>query len=90
VDGSPAYRLGASVVDPDTGTNGTGIRQRFIPEELKISRASAFSSLLPHTLVELMNWQTIDFPAELRFNNVRVYQINGNQNVGWDPAGYPT
>jgi len=30
------------------------------------------------------------FPAELRFNYVRVYQRNGNQNVGWDPAGYPT
>ena len=41
------------------------------------------------------NWQTIDlttmiFPAELRFDYVRVYQRKGSTNVGCDPVGYPT
>jgi len=86
VDGSPSYRLGASAVGPDTGTNGTGVGQRLIPEE-------------PMSLVFNLgispNWQTIDlttmiFPAELRFDYVRVYQRKGSKNVGCDPAGYPT
>ena len=41
------------------------------------------------------NWQTIDlttmiFPAELRFDYVRVYQRKGSTNIGCDPAAYPT
>lgn len=41
------------------------------------------------------NWQAIDlstmiFPAELRFDYVRVYQRKGQTNVGCDPANYPT
>ncbi|KAF8339430.1 beta-glucan synthesis-associated [Amanita rubescens] len=83
VDGSPSYRLGASAVGPDTGTNGTGVGQRLIPEE-------------PMSIVLNLgispNWQTIDlttmiFPAELRIDYVRVYQRKGSKNVGCDPAG---
>ncbi|KAF8339434.1 beta-glucan synthesis-associated [Amanita rubescens] len=86
VDGSPSYRLGASAVGPDTGTGGTGVGQRLIPEE-------------PMSIVLNLgispNWQTIDlttmiFPAELRIDYVRVYQRKGSKNVGCDPAGYPT
>lgn len=33
---------------------------------------------------------TMIFPAELRFDYVRVYQRKGSTNVGCDPAGYPT
>jgi Beta-glucan synthesis-associated protein SKN1/KRE6/Sbg1 len=41
------------------------------------------------------NWQTIDlstmtFPAEMRIDYVRVYQREGNENVGCDPPDYPT
>ena len=30
------------------------------------------------------------FPAELRFDYVRVYQRKGSKNIGCDPAAYPT
>lgn len=41
------------------------------------------------------NWQTIDlttmtFPAEMLVDYVRVYQREGNTNVGCDPPNYPT
>jgi len=41
------------------------------------------------------NWQTIDlstmqFPAEMLVDYVRVYQRKGHINVGCDPEGYPT
>ena len=30
------------------------------------------------------------FPAELKFDYVRVYQRKGQSNVGCDPSNYPT
>jgi hypothetical protein len=41
------------------------------------------------------NWQTIDlttmtFPAEMLIDYVRVYQREGNTNIGCDPPDYPT
>lgn len=41
------------------------------------------------------NWQTIDlttmeFPAEMLIDYVRVYQRTGHTNVGCDPKAYPT
>lgn len=30
------------------------------------------------------------FPAELRFDYVRVYQRKGSTNIGCDPSAYPT
>ena len=41
------------------------------------------------------NWQTIDlttmeFPAIMQIDYVRVYQRKGSNNVGCDPPDYPT
>ena len=41
------------------------------------------------------NWQDIDlttmvFPAEMLIDYVRVYQRDGETNVGCDPPDYPT
>jgi len=41
------------------------------------------------------NWQTIDtttmqFPAEMLVDYVRVYQRKGQTNIGCDPPNYPT
>jgi hypothetical protein len=41
------------------------------------------------------NWQTIDlnsmvFPAEMLVDYVRVYQRDGETNVGCNPPDYPT
>lgn len=41
------------------------------------------------------NWQNITlstmiFPAEMKFDYVRVYQRKGQTNVGCDPSNYPT
>ncbi|KAF8325733.1 beta-glucan synthesis-associated, partial [Amanita rubescens] len=67
----------------DTGTDGTRVGQRLIPEEsmsivlnLGISRAFTFFLLSLRSLVEL--------------SGSRVHQRKGSTNVGCDPAGYPT
>ncbi|KAF8837220.1 glycoside hydrolase family 16 protein [Paxillus ammoniavirescens] len=84
--GVPAARVGAGALGPDQGTNGTGVSQRLI-------------SLEPMSIVLNLgispNWQTIDlttmiFPAEMRVDYVRVYQRNGETNVGCSPDGFPT
>ncbi|KAF8639593.1 hypothetical protein AX14_010040 [Amanita brunnescens Koide BX004] len=71
---------------PDTGPDGSQVGQRLIPEE-------PMSIIL--NLGISPNWQTIDlatmiFPAELRFDYVRVYQRKGSTNIGCDPKAYPT
>lgn len=43
----------------------------------------------------IANWQTIDlstmeFPAIMQVDYVRVYQRTDSQNVGCDPEDYPT
>lgn len=83
IDGTQTYRLGAGAVGPDSATQ---ISSRLIPEE-------------PMSIVLNLgispNWQTINltsmiFPAELKFDYVRVYQRKGQTNVGCDPKDYPT
>lgn len=85
-DGKPTYRLGASSMAPDMGATGSQVGQRLIPEE-------------PMSIVLNLgispNWQAIDlstmiFPAELRFDYVRVYQRKGSTNIGCNPKDYPT
>ncbi|KAF8188985.1 beta-glucan synthesis-associated [Pholiota molesta] len=86
VDGQQTQKITAGAVGPDPLPNGTGVSQRLIPEE-------PMSVVL--NLGISQNWQTIDlttmiFPAELKFDYVRVYQRKGQTNVGCDPPNYPT
>ncbi|KAK2459278.1 hypothetical protein APHAL10511_008699 [Amanita phalloides] len=86
VDGAQTYTMGAGAVGPDTGSDGSQVGQRLIPEE-------PMSIVL--NLGMSANWQSIDlstmmFPAELRFDYVRVYQRKGQTNIGCNPKNYPT
>lgn len=86
-DGQQTARLGATAVGPDQdATVGSGVGQRLIPEE-------PMSIIL--NLGISANWQTIDlstmqFPAEMLIEYVRVYQRKGETNIGCDPPNYPT
>ncbi|KAI6097787.1 beta-glucan synthesis-associated [Pisolithus sp. B1] len=84
--GQPTARLGAPALSPDLGLNGTQVGQRLI-------------SLEPMSIVLNLgmspNWQTIDtstlsFPAEMRVDYVRVYQRQGETNIGCSPPDFPT
>jgi len=86
VNGSMTARVGASSIGPDQGPGGTGIGQRLISEE-------------PMAIVLNLgispNWQTIDlttmqFPAVMLIDYVRVYQRKGQTNIGCNPQNYPT
>ncbi|KAK9451029.1 Skn1 protein [Limtongia smithiae] len=37
-----------------------------------------------------IDWPSIDFPAHLRIDYVRIYQFEGNESITCDPEGYPT
>ncbi|KIP01971.1 glycoside hydrolase family 16 protein [Phlebiopsis gigantea 11061_1 CR5-6] len=85
-DGQPSYRLGAAAVGPDQGDGGSMVGQRRISEEpMSIILNLGMSS----------NWQTIDlstmeFPATMQVDYVRVYQRKDQTNVGCNPSRYPT
>ncbi|KAF7301973.1 hypothetical protein MIND_00763400 [Mycena indigotica] len=86
VDGTPSIRMGAGAVGPDQGSGGSGVGQRLIPVE-------PMSIIL--NLGISKNWETPDlstmvFPAEMLIDYVRVYQRDGEMNVGCDPKDYPT
>ncbi|KAJ8594095.1 glycoside hydrolase family 16 protein [Rhizopogon salebrosus TDB-379] len=84
--GVESARLGASALGPDPLPGGSGVSQRLISvEPMSIVLNLAISP----------NWQTIDlstmiFPAEMRVDYVRVYQREGQTNVGCSPTDYPT
>ncbi|KAF8213898.1 beta-glucan synthesis-associated [Mycena galopus ATCC 62051] len=86
VDGQPSARMGAAAVGPDQGPTGSGVGQRLIPvEPMSIILNLGISN----------NWQTPDlttmvFPAEMLVDYVRVYQRDGEQNIGCNPPDYPT
>ncbi|KAF9477276.1 beta-glucan synthesis-associated [Pholiota conissans] len=86
VDGQKTHQVLASAVAADPLPDGTGVDQRLISEE-------PMSIVL--NLGMSQNWQTIDlstmiFPAELKFDYVRVYQRKDKTNIGCDPPNYPT
>ncbi|KAF7290942.1 hypothetical protein HMN09_01272800 [Mycena chlorophos] len=86
VNGTEAYTMGAGAVGPDQGEGGSGVGQRLIPVE-------PMSIILNMGISQ--NWQTPDletmvFPAEMLVDYVRVYQRDGETNIGCDPEAYPT
>ncbi|KAI0277034.1 glycoside hydrolase family 16 protein [Russula aff. rugulosa BPL654] len=86
MDGQPTVRMGASAVGPDQGPDGSGVGARLISEE---------PMSIVFNLGMSPNWQTIDlstmeFPAEMLVDYVRVYQRAGETNIGCDPPDYPT
>lgn len=106
VAGSPSVRMGAAAVGPDTDpTVGSGVGQRLIPVEPMV-RILPLLAALPIIDIDILqaiilnlgistNWQTIDlttmeFPAEMLVDYVRVYQRKGQTNIGCDPKGFPT
>ncbi|KAF7332337.1 hypothetical protein MKEN_00115400 [Mycena kentingensis (nom. inval.)] len=86
VDGVKTTRMGAGAVSADQGDGGSGVGQRLIPvEPMSIVLNLGISN----------NWQKIDlttlvFPAEMLVDYVRVYQRDGETNIGCDPSDYPT
>ncbi|KAH9937930.1 beta-glucan synthesis-associated [Amylocystis lapponica] len=85
-DGAPTVTMGASALGPDTGDGGSMVSQRRISEE---------PMSIVFNLAISKNWQAIDlatleFPAEMRIDYVRVYQRAGQQNINCSPADYPT
>ncbi|KAJ6475256.1 beta-glucan synthesis-associated [Mycena vitilis] len=86
VNGSATARMGATAVGPDQGDGGSGVGQRLIPVE---PMSIVLNLGISH------NWQTIDlttlpFPAEMLVDYVRVYQRDGETNVGCNPKDFPT
>jgi len=86
MDGKPTARLGATAVGADQGPGGSGVSRRLISEE-------PMSVIL--NLGMSQNWQNIDlttmqFPALMEIDYVRIYQREGFTNVGCNPADYPT
>jgi len=75
------------VVGPDNqNSTDSGVGQRLIPVE-------------PMTIIMNLgishNWGSIDlttmvFPAEMLIDYVRVYQRDGETNIGCNPPDYPT
>jgi len=82
-DGERSWSLNAGAVGPDATVN---ISQRLISEE---PMALVFNLGLSKSFQSL-NWPTLNFPAKLYFDYVRVYQRKGSMNIGCDPASHPT
>ncbi|KAJ7181361.1 beta-glucan synthesis-associated [Mycena crocata] len=86
VNGTSSVRMGAGAVGPDQGADGSGVGQRLIPVEpmsivLNLGLSANWQTILTETMM---------FPAEMLIDYVRVYQRDGEENVGCDPPDYPT
>ncbi|BGP57188.1 hypothetical protein JCM8202v2_004828 [Rhodotorula sphaerocarpa] len=81
--GEPAWTLTAGAVGPNPRTQ---IGQRLISEE----PMSIVLNLGISTSFQQFKASNLDFPAEMLIDYVRVYQREGEENLGCDPPGYPT
>lgn len=82
-DGRPSWRLNKAALDADPVAQ---IGPRVIPEEpmyviLNLGISQNFGS---------PDWNRLRFPAKMRVDWVRVYQPEGETNVGCDPKDFPT
>ncbi|KAK7031137.1 hypothetical protein VNI00_013745 [Paramarasmius palmivorus] len=86
IDGKPTVTMRPGSVGPDKGVGGSQVDQRIIPEEpmsvvMNLGISRSWTTILPETL---------QFPAEMKFDYIRIYQRKGEENIGCDPPGYPT
>ncbi|KAL5483653.1 hypothetical protein ACEPAI_8886 [Sanghuangporus weigelae] len=85
-NGNPSFRMGASAMAEDPLPDGSGVGRRLIPEE----PMSIILNLAISESFQDVDLTTMTFPAEYLIDYVRVYQRDGEQNVGCSPQGYPT
>ncbi|GAC98949.1 glycoside hydrolase [Pseudozyma hubeiensis SY62] len=83
VDGQPMWQLNSKALGPDAGTQ---IGQRPIPYEpmyilLNLGISSSFTTV---------DWKHLNWPAQMLVDYVRVWQVEGEENVGCDPESAPT
>ncbi|THH08101.1 hypothetical protein EW145_g2925 [Phellinidium pouzarii] len=85
-NGKESLRMGASAVPEDSLPNGSGVGRRLIPEE----PMSIVLNLAISASFQTVDLSTMTFPNEMHIDYVRVYQRDGELNVGCDPKAYPT
>ncbi|KAJ1032390.1 hypothetical protein NDA16_000417 [Ustilago loliicola] len=83
LDGDPMWRLNSQALGPDAGTQ---IGQRPIPYEpmyilLNLGISASFTTV---------DWRHLTWPATMLVDYVRVWQVEGEENVGCDPENAPT
>lgn len=86
VNGKPTLRMGADAVPEDPLPLGSGVGRRLIPEE----PMSIILNLAISESFQTVDLTTMTFPNEMHVDYVRVYQRDGETNVGCSPDGYPT
>ncbi|KAI5115630.1 hypothetical protein M0805_000612 [Coniferiporia weirii] len=85
-NGQETMRMGANAVAEDPLPDGSGVGRRLIPEE----PMSIILNLAISESFQTVNTATMTFPSEMHIDYVRVYQRDGETNVGCDPSAYPT
>lgn len=83
VDGNPMWKLNSKALGPDPATE---ISQRPIPYEpmyilLNLGISASFTTI---------DWNRLNWPATMLVDYVRVWQVEGEENVGCDPENAPT
>ncbi|SPO38112.1 related to KRE6 - glucan synthase subunit [Pseudozyma flocculosa] len=81
--GDPVWTLHPSAIGPNPQME---IGQRLIPVEpmyiiLNLGISSGFT---------VVQWDRLKFPATMLVDYVRVWQVEGEENVGCDPPDFPT
>ncbi|KAJ8095806.1 hypothetical protein PM082_022913 [Marasmius tenuissimus] len=86
VDGVPSLNVTPRAVGPDKGPEGSQVGQRLIPEE---PMSIVFNMGISRNWGDIF-FETLTFPAEMKFDYVRIYQREGKKNIGCDPKDFPT
>ncbi|ESK91106.1 glycoside hydrolase family 16 protein [Moniliophthora roreri MCA 2997] len=88
LDGKQTVTMRPGSVGPDKGPEGTQIDQRIIPEE---PMYAILNMGISHNWAgDALDISSLQFPAEMKFDYIRIYQRQGHTNVGCDPPDYPT
>lgn len=86
IDGKPTVTFKPGATGPDKGPGGSMVGQRIVPEEplyaiMNMGISDGWTQI---------QYDTLQFPAEMKIDYVRIYQRKGETNVGCDPPDYPT